>query len=283
MEFRNITLEDKSWLERLRDPEAYPLTAYAFPSLFMWRQTFGLTIAGDEHVAIVHSRQMDGYFFPCGEEAACKTVLEELLKQHKSFCIKYLTEQQAKWLQKWDGFQVQHEPDDSEYLYDCDIFAHPTKTTCRAIHRKRNAFAKSDPYTIREVTPNDQGTLLNIVEEWAQQKGDEADTVAAREGIRHMEALGMNGILMETAAGNAFSLGYENSEDVYTIALCKFASGVSPDAIAVCYHEHAKRLESRYSTIDLEEDMGDTGMREMKNRLHPSGFLNAYSAVFTME
>ena len=48
MRFREITIEDKNWIGKLRDTNRYSLTAYAFPALYMWRREMGLTIAGDE-------------------------------------------------------------------------------------------------------------------------------------------------------------------------------------------------------------------------------------------
>ena len=53
MDYRSITMEDRPWIERCRDPRKNPFTALSFTSLFTWSRDYGLEIGGDDDFFVI--------------------------------------------------------------------------------------------------------------------------------------------------------------------------------------------------------------------------------------
>ena len=58
MDYRSITMEDRPWIERCRDPRKNPFTALSFTSLFTWSRDYGLEIGGDDDFFVIRSRKV---------------------------------------------------------------------------------------------------------------------------------------------------------------------------------------------------------------------------------
>lgn len=279
MDFKPITLEHRSWLERIRSYQNDSSTAYSFPSLFTWQPALGLTVAGDDRFFVVRSNVTGDYFQPCGEPEAIHDFILSLMKAGQPFRMVHITETLAQWFEK-QGYPTTENRDDEEYLYDWHTFAHPTRTCGHAIKIKVIAFSKCYDYTASLITSDDSKALQDILLLWSTTREELADEVAATTAISHIQDLGLQGILLKTSAGNAFCLGYPNTKDEFTIAFVKATPAISQDASIVCFHELAKALEGRWSTINLEEDCGLPGLRNMKMHLHPTRLLKLYSLTF---
>lgn len=279
MDFTPITLEHRPWLERVRSCKNDASTAYSFPSLFTWQPALGLTVAGDDRFFVVRSTVTGDYFQPCGDPDAVHDFMRSLLAANQPFRMIHITEPLAQWLEE-QGYTAKEERDDFDYLYDWRTFAHPTRTRGHAIKIKVIAFAKRYDYSACVITPDHCKALQDILLLWGTTHEEPTDEMAAATAIRHIKDLGLSGILLKTAEGNAFCLGYPNTDDEFTIAVVKASPAISQDASIVCFHELAKALEGRWHTINLEEDCGLPGLRNMKMHLHPSRLLKLYSLTF---
>lgn len=279
MEFREITIEDKNWITRIRDTKKYPLTAYAFPALYTWRQEMGLKIAGNDDFFVIHSDSMEGYFYPCGKEKVCGEFVKQLIDQNDEVNLFYLGEAQIEQAQSL-GISVSEDRDSSEYIYRWSTFAHPTQGNGHCIHDKVRKFSKNTEYTVRRVTLEDKEKLVQITREWESTRNGETDAPVVLQAIGQMQELELEGVMIEAADGRAFTLGYRNTQDTYTFSMVKFTPQLSADVIAVCAHELAKALNGSGQYIDLEEDMGKEGMRRMKTSYHPDRLEMAYKGVY---
>lgn len=279
MKFRGITIEDKNWIMKLRDTKRYPLTAYAFQALYMWRQEMGLTIAGNEKFFIVHSDSLNGYFYPCGDEDACEECLGQLRNQNETVNLFYMGEAQIQQAQRL-GIKVSEDRDFSEYIYEWRTFAHPTQGNGHCIHDKVRKFSKTRNYTVREITSADRETLAQITAEWENSRGIKGDSQAVLEAIDRMDELELRGVMVESGKDRAFTLAYRNTPDIYTFSIVKYTSGFTADVIAVCAHELALALNGQGRYIDLEEDLGNEGMRRMKMAYHPNRMETAYKGEY---
>ena len=279
MRFREITIEDKNWIGKLRDTNRYSLTAYAFPALYMWRREMGLTVAGNEKFFIIHSDSLDGYFYPCGDEDACEECLRQLIGRDGTVNLFYMGEAQIQQAQSL-GIKVSEDRDFSEYIYEWCTFAHPTQGNGHCIHDKVRKFSKTRNYTVRRITLADTETLAQITAEWENNRRIKGDSQAVLEAIDRMDELELQGIMVESGEDRAFTLAYCNTSDVYTFSIVKYTSGFNADVIAVCAHELAKALDGQGRYIDLEEDLGNEGMRRMKTAYHPNRLEKAYKGEY---
>jgi len=275
--FREMEVSDREWIVSCRDPRRHPFTALSFTSLFSWRKTYGFTIAGDQDFFVIRSRHDNAYYCPCGEEEKCARFMRETLREESGARFLYLTGEQSRDLQE-AGFQILPRNDLSEYLSD------PASLALEEGHHASNSykmkvrhFHKNTPYTVRPLSESDLPLMLEIAGKHPGVVGDEE---VLREEIAHFDLLGLEGLLLETDAGlRAFILGYQDREDVFTMTMSKHESGLPGEITAVLVHALACRLAGKYRLINLEEDLGLSGLRQAKMLYNPVERLNVYEAV----
>ena len=233
----------------------------------------------NEKFFIIHSDSLNGYFYPCGDEAACEECLRQLIGKDGAMNLFYMGEAQIQQAQSL-GIKVSEDRDFSEYIYEWSTFAHPTQGNGHCIHDKVRKFSKTRNYTVRRITPADTEALAQITAEWENSRRIKGDSQAVLEAIGRMDELELQGILVESGEDRAFTLAYCNTPDIYTFSIVKYTSGFSADVIAVCAHELAKALDGLGRYIDLEEDLGNEGMRRMKTAYHPNRLEKAYKGEY---
>jgi len=280
MDFRPLRLEDQAWIKACRDTQAHPFTALSFPSLFAWREAYGLRVAGDADFFVIRSFYDGGYYCPCGTEEKCLAFIESLEAPAR---ILYLTQEQAKRLEA-RAWTIRHRPDLSEYISSAASLAlleghvsNSFKVKCR--HYRRNL-----DYSTHTLGEADLPMLREMLErlEADGSEGDFHDRDVLRTEIDNMEALGMRGLALEVPGGyHAFVLGYENKPDMFTMTMSKHDPALPTETTAVCVHELARIVAGEYSLVNLEEDLGLEGLRKAKELYSPIDRLEVYEAIKT--
>ena len=74
-------------------------------------------------------------------------------------------------------------------------------------------------------------------------------------------------------------LGYENNVDEFTMTMAKHDPSLPASMTLVIIHEMAVLLQEKYALINLEEDLGLTGLRQAKLLYSPVDRLNVYEAI----
>ncbi len=90
-----------------------------------------------------------------------------------------------------------------------------------------------------------------------------------REALQNMQKLGMTGILVFVdGIPYAVAAGYPISKDTYDLFLAKEKSHLAGVGYFV-KREFFLSLPKQYQYLNIEEDLGEEGLREMKKRLVP--------------
>ena len=280
MDFRPLRLEDQARIKACRDTQEHPFTALSFPSLFAWREAYGLRVAGDADFFVIRSFYDGGYYCPCGVEEKCLAFLESLEAPAR---ILYLTQEQAKRLEA-RSWAIRHRPDLSEYISSAASLAmkeghmsNSFKVKCRHYRRNLN-------YSTHTLSEADLPMLCEMLErlEADGSEGDFHDLDVLRTEIENMEALGMRGLALEVPGGyHAFILGYENKADMFTMTMSKHDPALPTETTAVCVHELARIVAGEYPLVNLEEDLGLEGLRKAKELYSPIDRLEVYEAIKT--
>ena len=108
-------MTDRAWVEACRDIRVNPFTALSFPSLYSWKDTYGLAIGGDADFFVVRSQHDQAYYCPCGDVQKCRAFIEETCGREKEPHFLYLTREQGEQMKK-DGFFTLLRDDLSEYI-----------------------------------------------------------------------------------------------------------------------------------------------------------------------
>ena len=280
MEFRPLCLEDKAWIMACRDTREHPFTALSFPSLFAWREAYGLRVAGDQDFFVIRSFYDGGYYCPCGTEDKCLAFLESMEAPAR---ILYLTEEQAKYL-AGRGWTTRHRADLSEYICSAAALALQEGHISNSFKVKCRRYRRNLYYTTHVLSEADLPMLRKLAEKIKADgcRSDYHDLGVLSTEIEHMQGLGMRGIALEVPGGyHAFILGYENKPDMFTMTMSKHDPDLPTETTTVCIHELAQCLAGEYSLINIEEDLGLEGLRESKRLYSPVDRLEVFEASKT--
>ena len=278
MNFRPLCIEDRAWITACRDTVTHPFTALSFASLYLWREAYGLTVAGDADHFAVRSTHDGGFYCPCGDREKCLAFLQTLESRAK---VLYLTREQAQELADL-GWTVRLRSDLSEYIVSTAAEALREGHISKSFRDKCRRFKIQNEYRARPVTAEDLPLLRRSFLAW-RDNPLEKQTVSQsvlRAALDAYEALGMRGILLETAEGElAYILGFENSPGMFTTALTGHSLTLPSETTVISVHELALLLDGEYALLNLEEDLGLEGLRRAKKLYSPVELLEVYEAI----
>ena len=192
----------------------------------------------------------------------------------------YLTKVQAEAL--GSGWDIRLREDLSEYICATPALAlkegyhmsHSFKDKCRQ-------YKKRHPYEVRPLTKDDLPMMIRMAREWEEADPEGAgDLQSLEEEIRFYGEMTLCGVMITTEnGGHAFIMGYENTEEMFTMTMVKHDLDLPLLMTPVCVHELARMLEDKYPYIDLEEDLGLEGLRRAKQLYSPIRLMEVYEAV----
>lgn len=277
METQPITLEHKKAVESLRKKYGNFLSSHAFASIYLWRQEMGLRLLLEPSFYTVRCSWMgqNAWFFPCGEVDSYRAFLDEKRKE-KDFSLCYMRQEDVRWLEaqfpgQW-RFSRRQEAD--EYLYDAN--GHRALKGGAYANMRTQVHKVEREYSPRIVPlgPENLQEALEIIRQWSHghhrfDACDLRDDQVDEEAMLLQRELDIQGILLYLdEKPTAVTAGFYLDDQVFDIAVAKSISA----AQGVSYYAKWALLSSiSCSVINLEEDLGIPGLREMKSRLHPVG------------
>ena len=261
--FRNLLLSDRETMERIRRKYNPALSDYTFALLWCWRRQMNLSVCiGEDFFAV---RDKECCFFPvCAPEQAVH-FLRELCGRGDTvlrFC-----DEQAKQivLREFPASVCNFCEDDSDYLIEN-----------RKLHdlsggellRRRNDLHH---YMKLEPPPHAEPiTRQNLAEAAALSRqsrlAGSADGDAEREAFLHFFELGLQGVLIRRGGVVGFAVSSEKDERTMQGHFSKCVEkvrGASLFTIRSC----SDALADRYEYTNLEDDMGNMGLRTFKRSL----------------
>ena len=278
-EFRSITLQDQDDLEAVRSLVDNPFTALSFPSLYTWKDTLKLSMFKGDGFCSVYSEHDKGYFCPMGDVSRYMELIDSFIQVGKSFKIMYLSEAQAERLKIEKGAEIQVNRNLSEYLYDAAALAFEEKPA-RNFRRRVYNFQKKYDYQAKLITNEDLPELFRFVQEEKDSIALEDDADALIKALEAYNKLHMTGVILRGSRNLAFMIGYQNTQDIFTMTVIRSTPEWRSISVAACEHELAKHICSTFRYVDLEEDLGIPGLRNIKTLTKPIKMLDAWEAYF---
>lgn len=268
------------------------MTVLSFPAVFTWQSVFGLTVDGDAAHYVVRSEADGGFYYPVGEPRACRERVRALMDEYEHLKLVYVPGRERAWLEG-QGFEVSRDEDTSEYVYSSRALALLDGGAGINYRVKVRNFARDNVWRVDPFRfPEDEALLGQLTDAWeaglpdAGEGGEPlpphahgADRLAVCAAARNAAAIGLSGIRIETKAGEwAFLLGYRSTPQIYDMSIVKYSPGISRNAVPACICEMAKRVCGAFPYVNLEDDMGDAGLRTMKRLYRPLFMLDSYTA-----
>lgn len=293
IEFRPVTLKDKSVYEHYLLDGNERGCEYSFANLYLWgRQQAALL--HDHLVLFCQFNRRSVYPYPVGTGDK-KIVLDAIIADSKERGIPCrITGLDASTKQTLDtlypnSFRFHCDQDAFDYVYDIHNLA---DLPGKKYQRKRNHFNRFKDtfpdYTVEALNMNNLPRVKEMISNWYEDRLQEnpdsdfhMEQAALAKAFRHYRELEMQGLVLLN--GNdvlAVTLGSQisaNTFDVHFEKACLTANGT----YAAINCEFARFIRNKYphiSFLNREEDMGLEGLRKAKQRYYPHHMVEKYWA-----
>ena len=288
MEFKQLTLEDKSVFDKYY--EKFPQTSsfLSFTTLFLWKRFSGIeyTLINDNIVLKGVSRRSGNEYFclPETDRETFLSVVERIKECYGSISLLNLTEKQAEYLkEKYTDCSIEYAEDNNNYVYETQSLATLSGKKLQSKRNHLNGFKNSYDYEIKEITGEIVDECIRLTEEWYDTKTVEegyleAETIVCSEALKLRKELDLKGIaIISGGRVIAYSVGeYMNAGKMAHIIIEKADSGYRGAFNAINnFFINECWMDTEY--VNREEDMGVEGLRKAKQSYRPAFLLKMFN------
>ncbi|MBI5642193.1 MAG: DUF2156 domain-containing protein [Deltaproteobacteria bacterium] len=254
----------------------HEISEFTFANIYLFRETHNYRISMlSDGLLVITGNDNGSPFFMLPFGLPDKDTLGSLFKDHIS--MKAVSEGQALIL-KEAGYEVTGDTDNFDYLYNRDELA---RLSGRKFHRKKNlvnAFIGNYRYEAEPLLEEYMGDAVFINEEWRKEHGEAGDFKAAKDALLNCYELQLCGyIYYVEGSPAAFTLGEELKPDTFVVHFEK-GRGAFKGLLQFVNQSFSSLLPEKYTTVNMEQDLGDEGLRQSKLSYRPSGFVKKYRA-----
>jgi len=255
------------------------ISEFTFANVYLFRAAHDYRIAQlDNGLFVITGRDGDVPFFMVPFGLPDRRALDELFARFDT--LKCATGSQSRRLTEL-GCTVTPDRDNFDYLYcRADLATLPG----RRFHKKKNrlsAFIRNYEYEGRPLLDEYKPDALAVLDRWLHSRADPGDYAAAAEALEHMDELQLcGGIYYVDSQPVAYTLGEELA--LGRTFVIHFEKAVDADRYRGLYQfinqAFAAILPDKYDTINRQQDLGDTGLRQAKESYNPVDFIKKFRA-----
>ena len=255
------------------------ISDYTFANVYLFRNFSHYEFVTRECGLFVSgwNKQKQNYVMPLDDPHGCdfKTFADILGTRDFFFPIP------EEWLVYFpkDKFNVSFDESESDYLYLTENMA---GFKGKQYLRHRNHLKQFLASYIPEGAPisdNNVSDAMAVLQEWqdaSRMSSDKTDFEQCSEALQKFSGLALRGIIYYIADQPAgFIIGEALTDDTFCLHFAK-ASKRYHGIYEYMFNDTAKRLESAYKYLNLEEDMGNKNLRRTKNSYGPEFLLKKY-------
>ena len=292
IEFHEITLDDKSWMDARFQEDDRNACEYTFANNFVWRKVYHVEVAEKYGCAIIRFEE-EGvvmYSYPIGAGDRRK-VIDELRticeEEKRPLIMSPLSEADREQMLTWypEQFLIQGDRNDYDYIYSREKLA---TLAGKKMHGKRNHIARfqdEDDWCYEELNDSNIEECRNMTYTWIKMRAEkwneemELEMSVLHEAFDHRKELGLvGGIIRKAGQIVALSIGEPLNSDTYVVHFEK----AFPDmqgAYPMINQQFVLHACEDYTYVNREEDTGDPGLRKAKMSYYPEILLKKYVAV----
>jgi len=281
MEFVPLTLDMRERIDTIRAAYCHKSSSHAFVSLYLWRNSMGLSVCFLGEAFLVKSEK--GYFFPCGKEEDVLSLVKAVWEKEPDALFHYAREEDKLLCEREFGSALCSEFDSAsrEYLYlrieQIEMKGKKfTYQRAKVNKAKRLGEVKSLPLNASLVP-----TAKEITRIWAERRGDDGDLHETLEALDLLQELMLFGNMLyldgEPVGFNLYSMISHDTVDNH------IAKTLRDDVDTLMKLEFYLTLEEAVTYINREEDLGIKGLAIHKQDAQPCGFNDTYILSYRKE
>lgn len=299
LKFQPFSIDKKSLLDKYFSAYGDGSCQHSFVSSFCMFEKYGDHFAIKDDFLFVRrekrcTNQSLVYLFPFGDMGdpekvrhAVDSVIEDARSHGCKVRFETVTEKAKNFImENYPGiFSVTELRDAAEYIYDCEKFASMDGGEYHDRRRHVRKFLETykGHWKLEPVNSNNFNEMMKLANEWLQLKIDDENKTqltcehsAIEKSLKNWDALGMKGIVLRIDGEVCgFIYGMRLNDDTFNAMILKADKSkvyISP----FLYRSFAELCSKTSKWLNLEEDLGDKGLRQMKLSYRPDHFLNKY-------
>lgn len=291
IDFRELTLEDKQWLDPLFLQNGFGGSEYSAANLFNWRRINGTRVARWQGFALLVTEKWGwSYLFPAGEgdlAGAVDAMAEDARQRGKPFEIHGIPEGKSQVLEQlFPGrFAFEEQADYFDYIYTREKLM---TLAGKKLHAKRNHIARFKEnfpdWSYEPITRENMPEVRRMSQEWCRQNDCQGDPdkrdelCSVQMAMDHFEQEGLRGGLLR-AGGRvvAFSMGEPLTRDTFVVHIEKAFADVQ-GAYPMINQQFVTWAMEGFAFVNREDDAGSEGLRRAKMSYQPDRLYRRWKA-----
>ena len=191
-----------------------------------------------------------------------------------------------------DLFDIREDRDSAEYIHRTDAMATFAGNKLRKQRNEVNAFRTryGDRASVERIRPEDLGDILAFERRWVCENEGSHDGEALRreqrmieKQLEHFTQLHLSGVVVRIdGVVSGFGYGTALNDDYYDAIAEKGDRNIT-HIYKVLRRESVRQCALSHTYVNLEEDVGSAGLRDMKMAYRPAFLLRKYIATERQE
>ena len=255
------------------------ISDYTFANVYLFRKISNYEFVTKDCGLFVsgQNKQKQRYIMPLNDPNGCdiKTFLDILAERNFFFPIP------QEWLPYFpeDKFVISYDESESDYIYLTENMA-GFKGKQYVRHRNHlNQFLSLYAPKDEQLSAKNSQDAMSVLREWqnnSRTAADKTDFEQCSEALENISALALRGTIYYIDGNPAgFIIGEELNSDTFCLHFAK-ASKSYNGIYEFMFNDTAKKLQSQYKYLNLEEDMGNKNLRRTKSSYGPELLLKKY-------
>ena len=292
LEFKPVTLRDKSWVDKIVMTENSPSADFNFGNIYIWDDEYKQQICrfGDRMLTLLPNEGQMAFAFPIGSGDLPSAVfaMKDYADAHGfPFRLLGITDAHRELLDRELPGRFEYEEEDSfgDYIYSAEKLS---TYAGKALHAKKNhcnhfeaAYSWDFVPLTRELIPG----CIDMLEDWTEENIARLDGSihyehdAILRAFQDYEALELEGgVLRIDGRIVGFSIGEMCSRNTFNVHFEKADIGINGAYPMVC-REFVRMLMAKHEPlcyVNREDDMGLEALRKSKLSYKPEYLLKKY-------
>lgn len=271
--FKRLTLDDKSFIDGILKDSDKRFCEYTFGNMFCWGNRYDMKIALTQNGFITGSTDKRRFNFPAGKDAM--KIVSELENMYDSFTLTSLSKDEAMLFEGKEGYTVTETPERFDYIYESEKLRLLKGKKLASKRNHINAFLSDGEYSTEPITMQNIPYLYDFNTKWCQGLCESdssllSEMCAVRLGLENFERLGFSGlILYKNKRICAYSYGEPINNDTFCVHVEK-ADSLVRGAYQMINREFANAYCENFAYINREDDAGDEGLAKAKRSYYPT-------------
>lgn len=291
IEFRQLEVFDKKWIDELLKYSDYRGAEYCFTSLFIWDGVYNSKVARYKDFLLLKSGKDETtrYLYPAGRGDR-REVIEYLIADAKESGLKFrlmgLSNETKTELEELFPGRFEFKPyrDSFDYIYESEKLISLSGKKLQSKRNHINRFKELSNWEYEELTDDKIPEIIEFSRKWCKEM-DCSENESLRWETRAVAKCLMNypylnlrgGILRVDGKIVAYTVGEPMNSDTVIIHIEKAIADIR-GAYPMINREFASRVAFGYKYINREDDAGDEGLRQAKESYCPVFMQEKYLA-----